>query len=161
MTKTKRLCMIAMTAAIYVAMTVVNPVSWGTVQFRISNLIAVLPFFDSAFAPGVLAGIAIANAMSPFGAVDVLFGVGAEAAAYGLCVWGPLKRATMTVKILMLSVSVSLIVGAELTLLYQISFWINAASLFFSTLLIGLAGAAILRPMLRRAQNYEKNRMEK
>ena len=89
MKNTKALCQTAVVAALYVALTTLNPLSWGAVQFRVANMLCALPFKDKRYAPAVLLGIAIANATSPFGPVDVLFGLLAEGTAYALVVWGP------------------------------------------------------------------------
>ena len=40
------MCRVAIIAAVYVALTMVNPISWGTMQFRVANLVCVLPFID-------------------------------------------------------------------------------------------------------------------
>ena len=74
MKNTKALCQTAVVAALYVALTTLNPLSWGVIQFRVANMLCALPFKDKRYAPAVLLGIAIANATSPFGPVDVLFG---------------------------------------------------------------------------------------
>ena len=89
--KAKDLCRTAFVAALYVALTTLNPLSWGAVQLRVANILCAAPLFKKSYAPAVLLGIGIANAMSPFGPVDVLFGLAAEGVAYALVVWGPLK----------------------------------------------------------------------
>ncbi len=93
MKNTRALCQTAVVAALYVALTTLNPLSWGAIQFRVANMLCALPFKDKRYAPAVLLGIAIANATSPFGPVDVAFGLMAEGAAYLLVVWGPWKKA--------------------------------------------------------------------
>ena len=92
MRNTKVLCQTAVVAALYVALTTLNPLSWGVVQFRVANMLCALPFKDKRYAPAVLLGIAIANATSPFGPVDVLFGLLAEGTAYALVVCGSVHR---------------------------------------------------------------------
>ena len=84
MRNTKALCQTAVVAALYVALTTLNPLSWGVIQFRVANMLCALPFKDKRYAPAVLLGIAIANATSPFGPVDVLFGLLAEGTAYAV-----------------------------------------------------------------------------
>ena len=95
MRNTKALCQTAVVAALYVALTTLNPLSWGVVQFRVANMLCALPFKDKRYAPAVLLGIAIANATSPFGPVDVLFGLLAEGTAYALVVWVHLEDAPL------------------------------------------------------------------
>lgn len=115
MRNTKALCQTAVVAALYVALTTLNPLSWGVIQFRVANMLCALPFKDKRYAPAVLLGIAIANATSPFGPVDVLFGLLAEGTAYALVVWGPWKRLGILWKAAILSLSVALFIGVELS----------------------------------------------
>lgn len=140
----KNICLCGIIAALYVALTLINPISWGSLQFRVANILCVLPFVCKRSAPGILMGIAIANFFSPLGIADVLFGIAAEGLAYLLTVWGPGKDFPIAVKVLFLSLCVAAIVGAELTLVYQIPYLINLVSLFISTLCITGLGAAVM-----------------
>ena len=57
-------------AAIYVVLTMVFlPISFGPIQFRISELLCVLPYFTPAAIPGLLA-----NFLGGAAALDVIFG---------------------------------------------------------------------------------------
>ena len=56
------MCRVAIIAAVYVALTMVNPISWGTMQFRVANLVCVLPFLDRRYSPAILLGVGLANA---------------------------------------------------------------------------------------------------
>ena len=143
MSKTRSVCTGAVVAALYVALTLVNPISWASMQFRISNILCAAPFVNRRIALGILVGIAIANFFSPLGMVDVLFGVCAEGVAYALVVYGPLKRVSVWAKGVILAAIVALVVGAELTLAYSIPYLVNLVSLFVSTLVIVEVGAAV------------------
>lgn len=118
-----------------VALTTLNPLSWGAVQFRVANMLCALPFKDKRYAPAVLLGIAIANATSPFGPVDVLFGLLAEGTAYALVVWGPWKKLGILWKAVILSLSVALFIGVELSMMVGAPFWLTSAGLFVGTFL--------------------------
>ena len=135
MRNTKALCQTAVVAALYVALTTLNPLSWGVVQFRVANMLCALPFKDKRYAPAVLLGIAIANATSPFGPVDVLFGLLAEGTAYALVVWGPWKRLGILWKAVILSLSVALFIGVELSMMVGAPFWLTSTGLFVGTFL--------------------------
>lgn len=151
MLKSKELCRTALIAALYVALTTLNPLSWGAVQFRIANMLCAAPFFKKSYAPAVLLGIGIANAASPFGPVDVLFGLAAEGVAYALAVWGPLKCLPAVAKAAVLSVCVALIVGAELVLMTGAPFWAVSPGLFIGTFVVVEAGALVIeRSPLRK-----------
>lgn len=71
----RSLCMSAMIAALYAALTMALPMlSYGPVQLRFSEALTVLPFFFPQAIPGLFLGCAIANLLSAFGLVDVIFG---------------------------------------------------------------------------------------
>ncbi|HOJ15875.1 MAG: QueT transporter family protein [Caldisericia bacterium] len=62
-------------AAIYFALTVaLQPVSYGHIQIRISEILAVLPYFFPESIAGLTVGCILANLFSPFGLMDVVFG---------------------------------------------------------------------------------------
>ena len=44
MKNTRALCQTAVVAALYVALTTLNPLSWGAIQFRVANMLCALPF---------------------------------------------------------------------------------------------------------------------
>lgn len=71
----RSLCISAMIAAVYAALTMALPVlSYSGVQLRFAEALTVLPFFLPEAIPGLVLGCAIANTASAFGIVDVLFG---------------------------------------------------------------------------------------
>lgn len=65
----------AVIAALYVVLTVTfAPISFGPVQLRISEALAITPLFTSAAVPGLFIGCIIANMIGGGIAVDVIFG---------------------------------------------------------------------------------------
>ncbi len=67
---------ISVTAALYVALTLaVAPLSYGAVQFRISEVLTLLCFFKKDYCYALILGCAISNLFSPLGALDLIFGV--------------------------------------------------------------------------------------
>lgn len=62
-------------AAIYCVLTIVlKPISYGAVQFRLSEAMTILPFYMPAAVPGLFLGCAFANVFGGFGLVDIVFG---------------------------------------------------------------------------------------
>ena len=70
-----------------------------------------------------------------FGPVDVLFGLLAEGTAYALVVWGPWKRLGILWKAVILSLSVALFIGVELSMMVGAPFWLTSTGLFVGTFL--------------------------
>lgn len=70
----------AIIAAMYVVLTVspgLNSISFYQVQFRISEMLMPLAFFELAAVPGLWIGCVIANFIgSPFGILDITLGAG-------------------------------------------------------------------------------------
>ncbi len=65
----------AMIAAIYVVLCVVfRFTSFGPIQVRVADALAVLPFFTGAAVPGLFVGCVIANLISGSVLLDVVFG---------------------------------------------------------------------------------------
>lgn len=72
---TKRLVTVAAVAAIYAVLTVaLAPISYGNLQFRVSELLVLLAFFDPFYIGGLTLGCLVANLLGPNGMMDVLFG---------------------------------------------------------------------------------------
>lgn len=132
MSKTRQMCKNALVAAAYVVMCSLNPISFGALQFRIANIFIVLPLIDKRYTAAILAGIAIANATSPLGVVDVVAGVCAEGMAYLICAT-ICKRAKLGAKMAITAVSVAAVIGAELAILYNAPFVVTAAGLIVTT----------------------------
>jgi uncharacterized membrane protein len=65
----------ALLAGLYVALTMLfQPISFGVVQFRISEILTVLPFFLPEAIPGLFVGCVISNLLGGNGPLDVIFG---------------------------------------------------------------------------------------
>ena len=72
---TRKLTAAAVTGAAYAALTMLlAPISYGAIQYRVSEVLCILPFFIPCTAWGLFAGCAIANLLSAAGIFDVVFG---------------------------------------------------------------------------------------
>ena len=81
----RRMAFSAAVAAVYAALTMfLAPISYGPLQFRMSEALCILPFFFPFTAWGLYVGCVIANLLSQFGILDVVFGSLATLVA-GLC----------------------------------------------------------------------------
>ncbi len=126
---TRTLVTIAMIAAIYTVLTlVIAPISYGSVQFRVSEMMTVLPAFTPIAIPGLTLGCALANllgallGLNPTGYIDAVVGSLASLMA-AACSYGVSKYTKkLWVKLLLVPlfpvVFNAFIVGAELTFLF-------------------------------------------
>lgn len=120
--KTFNLVLSGVIAAIYIVLSLVTSVfglSFGPIQFRLSEALYII-FLDSpAMIPGMVIGCAITNLFSPYGMIDVLIGSLATLLS-ALCAF---KARNLTVKgVPWLSMLVpvlinALMVGAEISVL--------------------------------------------
>lgn len=75
MNKTKRLVYSAAIAALYAVLTLAfAPISYGPVQFRISEALTALPLLFDFAVPGLTIGCVVANLIGGFGLYDIIFG---------------------------------------------------------------------------------------
>ena len=73
--KTRNLVFSALIAAIYVVLTLLlRPISYGPIQFRVSEALCVLPYFTPAAIPGVFIGCLISNLLGGAVLMDIVFG---------------------------------------------------------------------------------------
>ena len=88
-------------AALYVALTFAGaPIAYGPLQFRIAEVLCILPFFFPVTVPGLFVGCVIANLLSPYGMLDVVVGSTASLLA-ALCTMqiGKFGRERLSAKI--------------------------------------------------------------
>ncbi len=65
----------AVLAAVYAVATIVlAPISYGMVQFRLSEILVLLAFINRKTIPGLVLGCLLANLYSQLGMMDVIFG---------------------------------------------------------------------------------------
>ncbi|MBQ5805661.1 MAG: QueT transporter family protein [Lachnospiraceae bacterium] len=73
--KTRNLVFSALIASIYVVLTLLlRPISYGPIQFRVSEALCVLPYFTPAAIPGVFIGCLISNLLGGAVVMDIVFG---------------------------------------------------------------------------------------
>ena len=73
--KIKSLAIGGMIAACYVAVTIsLAPISYGMIQFRVSEALTLLPFYIAEAIPGLFVGCIIANIYGGNGLWDVIIG---------------------------------------------------------------------------------------
>ncbi len=72
---TKKIVKAALVAAIYAALTIVlAPISYGPVQFRLSEILVLLAFIDPFYIVGLTVGCLLANILGGLGPMDIVFG---------------------------------------------------------------------------------------
>lgn len=72
--KTKFLAINGVIAAVYAVLTIVNPLSYGFLQFRVSTLLLPLAAYVPQVRVGILIGVFLGNLNSSLGIIDVFVG---------------------------------------------------------------------------------------
>lgn len=118
-----RLAFAAVVGALYAILTMVlAPISYGPLQFRISEALCVLSYFTPAAAWGLFIGCAIANTLSAAGLPDVIFGsLATLIACLGMSAVGKHMKDSLKSRLIACFLPVivnAVIVGAMLTYAY-------------------------------------------
>lgn len=117
---TRNLITAAVVGALYAVLTMVlAPISYGALQFRVSEVLCILPFFMPFTAWGLFVGCIVANLMSTAGVLDVVFGSLATLITCLCIAWCGKKGNTLKARLLACFMPVvwnGLIVGATLTI---------------------------------------------
>ena len=118
-----KLAFAAVVGALYAILTMVlAPISYGPLQFRISEALCVLSYFTPAAAWGLFIGCAIANTLSAAGLPDVIFGsLATLIACLGMSAVGKHMKDSLKSRLLACFLPVivnAVIVGAMLTYAY-------------------------------------------
>jgi len=142
----------AVVAALYVVLTLVSmPIAYGAVQFRISEVLCILPFFFPFSVWGLVIGCIVANLFSPYLMPDIIVGpIASLLAALSTMYIGKMKsRDTILTKVFACFPPVifnAVIIGAMIAFLMVGD---NSADAFFpafisSTLWVGLGQLTIM-----------------
>ena len=146
--KTLKLAVCAVIAALYAALTIaLAPISYGPLQFRVSEALTVIPFLIPGTVWGLFVGCILANLYTG-SVLDILFGSLATLGAALCTAWFGKKGSTAKNRLLgclMPVVFNAVIVGAVLTWGYQIQEFENPLlSYGFNALTVGIGEAGVL-----------------
>ena len=128
--KVKRLVRMGIIGAIYALLTIsLAPISYGNFQFRISEILVLLAFYDPLYIGGLTIGCLIANMLGPNGMMDVVFGTLAtfiSVCAIGLTAKYIKNKASIFIASLWPTLFNGLIIGWVLNVTIGLPYWISA-----------------------------------
>lgn len=125
----------AIIAALYVALTwVLSPISFGSIQFRISEVLVLLVFFNPKFIFALIVGCFLSNTTSPLGWWDMVFGT----LATTLALIPMMKIKNIYISALMPVISNAIIIAIELY------FSLSISPIWLSMITVGLGEAVVL-----------------
>lgn len=141
----------ALIAALYVTLTVsFSAISYGPIQFRVSEFLILLPLWNHRWTPGIVLGTVIANFFSPLGLIDVLFG----SLATFIGVVAMVKVAKMSSPLYSLICPVvanAYLIALELRIVYELPFWESSVYVGISEAIIVLIGYFLISTMAKNS----------
>ncbi|MDR0200090.1 MAG: QueT transporter family protein [Streptococcaceae bacterium] len=156
--------LVAVVAALYVILTAVPPlnaISYGPIQFRLSEVLNFLPFYNRRYIWAVTLGCLISNIFTSSNiALDMTVGTLQTLVTLLLGVW--LFKRLMNQRVanvtnwgflgmsLFTAVMVGAIIGAELAIVAHLPFWLIAAEIFVGELAVMLVGSVVIFQLARR-----------
>lgn len=141
MNLTEKIVRTGLIAAIYAVATImIAPLSYGPMQFRISEVLVLLAFLNPLYTAGLTIGCLIANIFGGVGLLDIIFGTLATfISCKGIELTRKLiKRDTLSLIVASLWPVIinGIIIGLVLTYSFGIPFYIIAAQISFSEFVI-------------------------
>ncbi len=140
----QNLTRLAMVAAMYAVLTVLtSELSYGGIQYRLSEILVLLCFYRKDYAPALILGCAIANLFSPLGLLDVV--VGSIATAIAVVPMYYMRNIYLAA--LLPVVSNGIIVGIEVTVVFaEAPLWFNMLTVAFGELVVvGILGVLVFK----------------
>lgn len=137
----KRLVRIAIIAAIYIVLTILlEPISFGVVQFRLSEILMVLCIYKFDYVISLGVGCLISNIFSAYGIVDVLFGTFATLIS-GVLMYFVKKKFIVWIFPVLLN---GIIISLEITLISDLKPFLNCFLINSLTIMAGEALVIII-----------------
>ncbi len=134
----------AVVAALYAAITIaLAPISYGPIQFRLSEILVLLAFVNRKYIPGlVLGGCLLANMYSQLGIMDVVFGT--------LATYISVELIARTKNLFMASlwpvVVNGVIIGIMLNMLYSLPLLLTIGQVAFGEfVVVSIAGVILFK----------------
>lgn len=127
--KTKFLAINGVVAAVYAVLTMINPLSFGFLQFRVSTLLLPLAIYVPQVRVGLVVGTAIGNINSSLGVIDIVLG----AIISFIAVYFVPKIKYRAIKSLLYALDSGIIVSVEL-------YYVLKTPILYNILTVGVTG---------------------
>ncbi len=144
------LARLAVVTALYAALTVaLQPISFGLIQLRISELLVLLCFYRRDYSIALILGCFIANCFSPMALMDMVFGTLATAVA----VIPMFSVKNIWLASLLPVVSNALIIPAELYIAFGQPYWLGVLTVGAGELIVvTLVGCPLFKFVVERSK---------
>ncbi len=142
---------LAVVAAIYVALTLaLYPLSYGAIQFRVSEFLMLLVCYNPMYAISLSVGCLLANIASPMGLIDIVFGTIATILS---CIPMIFIRKNKYLSSLFPSIINAIIIGLELRFAYEVPFYLGAIEVFIGEfVVVSLIGVPVFKSLEKNSR---------
>ena len=147
---TKQLTLNGVIAAVYAVLTLINPLSFGVLQFRISTLLLPLAVFVPQVRAGLVIGTAIGNLNSSLGIIDVIVGSIVSAIAVYVV---PKVKARWLMSILY-AIDSGVLVALELWYCFKTPIWYNILTVGISGAILYSVGLIVMKQISKPLNRY-------
>jgi uncharacterized membrane protein len=145
---TRRVVYIAVVAALYAVLTVgIAPLSYGPLQFRVSEVLKVMVLFDPWLVLGIGFGTFLANSISPFVGPWELVWMPLTDMLGGILAWGIyriLRQRWAAIPMGIYALTTGLAVGTVLFVFQLGGFWLLSGAVMASEALILVGGIPLI-----------------
>ena len=147
----KDITFIGIFAALYAVLTLaLAPISYGIIQFRVSDVLTIGCVKDKRLVWSFATGCLLANLFSPLGLMDIFFGT--LATFLGCLILYVIKFKPLAV--IASAASIAMIIGGELYIVYRGSLIVLCMGVFISELIALLIGYALMPLIARVSKTY-------
>lgn len=148
---TKTLTKIGIVAGIYVIFTIAfAPISYGQVQFRFSEMLTLLAFFNPIYVLSLTIGTFLANIASPLGPIDMVVGT----IATFFAVYPMTKVKNIWLASLFPAVSNGIIIGIQLNILFDLPLILSMIYVALGELIVVTLLGVPLMKILKKYINF-------
>lgn len=150
---TKNVVLIAIVAALYAVLTIaLAPISYGAIQFRVSEILKILVLYNPLLAIGIGIGTFIGNMASPFAGPWDLIWMPLTDIAGGLLAWSifqVLGKRFAAIPMIVYALTTGAAVGLMLTFFGMGGFLILAGGVALSESIVLLAGLPLIHQIIK------------
>ncbi|GAA0090024.1 QueT transporter family protein [Paraclostridium bifermentans] len=140
-TNIKKLVTTALVAAIYATLTLVlGAISYGPIQFRVAEIMVLLPFIKKDYIWGLTIGCFLANIIGPYGVPDIIFGTTATfLSVYAVYLTSQMmdgKKYALLVSSIWPTVINAIIIGIMLNIFFGLPLMLSMAQVGFGQFVV-------------------------
>lgn len=148
--KTKHLAINGVIAAVYAVLTLINPLSFGVIQFRVSTLLLPLAVFVPQIRSGLVVGTAVGNLNSSLGMIDIFVG----SVVSFIAVFIVPKVKVKTLMAILYAVESGVLVSLELFYCFKTPILYNIVTVGVSGLILYLLGIVVMKQVSKPLVKY-------